>query len=53
MPDGWSWPIAAAHRLDALLTPHRPDHPIADLSQKRIKQRPVLGGLINEDERAA
>ena len=35
------------------LRPPRPDHPIADLSQKRIKRRPVLGGLINEYERAA
>jgi hypothetical protein len=26
--------------------------PIADLSQKQIKRRPVLGGLINEYERA-
>jgi putative transposase len=30
-----------------------PDHPVADLSQERIKRRPVLGGLINEYERAA
>ena len=35
------------------LHPPRPDHPIADLSQARIKRRPVLGGLINEYERAA
>ena len=34
------------------LRPPRPDHPVADLSQKRIKRRPVLGGLINEYERA-
>ena len=27
--------------------------PVADLSQKRIKRRPVLGGLISEYERAA
>ena len=33
--------------------PPRPDHPVADLSQQRIKRRPVLGGLINEYERAA
>jgi hypothetical protein len=31
----------------------RPDHLVADLSQERIKRRPVLGGLLNEYERAA
>jgi hypothetical protein len=35
------------------LHPPRPDHPVADLGQHRIKHRPVLGGLINEYERAA
>ena len=35
------------------LQPPRPDHPVADLSQEWIKRRPVLGGLINEYERAA
>jgi putative transposase len=35
------------------LRPPLPDHPGADLSQKRIKRRPVLGGLINEYERCA
>jgi putative transposase len=35
------------------LRPPRPDHPAADLSQERIKRRPVLGGLISEYERAA
>ena len=35
------------------LHPPRPDYPVADLSQERIKRRPVLGGLINEYERAA
>ena len=35
------------------LRPPRPDHPVADLSKERIKRRPVLGGLINENERAA
>jgi putative transposase len=35
------------------LRPPRPDHPVADLSQKRIKRRPVLGGVISEYERAA
>ncbi len=35
------------------LHPPRADHPIADLPHKRIKRRPVLGGLINEYRRAA
>jgi transposase InsO family protein len=35
------------------LRPPRPDHPVADLSRKRIQRRPVLGGLISEYERAA
>ena len=35
------------------LRPPRPDHTVADLSQERIKRRPVLGGLLNEYERAA
>ena len=35
------------------LHPPRPDHLVAGLSQERIKRRPVLGGLINEYERAA
>jgi putative transposase len=35
------------------LRPPRPGHPIADISQKQVKRRPVLGGLINEYERAA
>ena len=35
------------------LHPPRPTHPVADLSQERIKRRPILGGLINEYERAA
>ena len=35
------------------LHPPRPDHPVADLSQERIKRRPVLGGLLNEYEQAA
>ena len=33
--------------------PPRPDQPAADLSKARIQRRPVLGGLINEYERAA
>ena len=35
------------------LHPPRPDHPVADLPRKRIQRWPVLGGLINEYERAA
>jgi putative transposase len=35
------------------LRPPRPHHPVVDLSRKQIKRRPVLGGLINEYERAA
>ena len=39
--------------------PHRsrqlrpPRHPVADLAQERIKRQRVLGGLLNEYERAA
>ena len=35
------------------LRPPRPDHLAADLSQKQVMRQPVLGGLINEYERAA
>ena len=35
------------------LRPPRPGPPAADLSQDRIRRRPVLGGLINDYERAA
>ena len=35
------------------LQPPRPDHLVADLSQERVKRRPVLGGLLNEYERTA
>ena len=35
------------------LRPPQPDHPTANLNHERIKRRPVLGGLINEYERAA
>ena len=35
------------------LHPPRPDHSPADLSHERIKRWAVLGGLINEYERAA
>ncbi len=35
------------------LQPPQPDHPEADLAREQIKRRPVLGGLLNEYERAA
>jgi len=35
------------------LRPPRPTHPVADLTNERIKCQPVLGGLINEYVRAA
>jgi len=35
------------------LRPLRPDESVAGLSQEQIKHRPVLGGLINEYQRAA
>ena len=35
------------------LQPPRPDHPEADLAREQIKRLPVLGGLLNEYERAA
>lgn len=38
-----------AHELRQL----RPNHPVADLDHEQIKRRRVLGGLINEYERAA
>jgi putative transposase len=35
------------------LRPPRPTHPVADLTNERIKRRQVLGGLINNEyERA-
>ena len=40
------------HRALQLQSP-RPDHPVADPSHEQIKRRPVLGGLLNEYERAA
>jgi transposase InsO family protein len=39
------------HRAQRLRPP-RPDHPSPDLDQQRITRRPILGGLINEYERA-
>jgi putative transposase len=35
------------------LHPPRPDHPVPDLAQRRIRRRPILGALINEYERTA
>jgi transposase InsO family protein len=34
------------------LRPPRPDHPVGNLTQKRIRRRAVLGGLLNEYEPA-
>jgi putative transposase len=47
----WHYNGRRPHRSRQLLAP-RPDHPVADLSLKRIRRRPVLGGLISEYERA-
>jgi putative transposase len=35
------------------LRPPQPTHPVADLTYERIERRPILGGLINDYERAA
>lgn len=35
------------------LRPPRPTHPVADLNSQRIKRQRLLGGMINEYERAA
>ncbi|MBQ0895715.1 integrase core domain-containing protein [Micromonospora sp. U56] len=35
------------------LRPPRSDRPVVDLTHERTKRRPILGGLINEYERAA
>jgi putative transposase len=35
------------------LRPPQPTHPVADLNHEQIKRRSILGGLINEYERAA
>jgi hypothetical protein len=43
---------ARPHRsLD--LRPPRPQRPAVDSDHERIRRRPILGGLINEYERAA
>ena len=40
------------HRALQIQPPH-PDHPAPDLASRRIRRRPILGGLINEYEPAA
>jgi putative transposase len=40
------------HRALALQPPQS-DRPVIDLTHERINRRPILGGLINEYERAA
>jgi putative transposase len=40
------------HRALGLLSP-RSDHAVPDLALRRIRRRPILGGLLNEYERAA
>jgi putative transposase len=45
--NGWRPPRALR------LHPPRSSRPVVDLTQERIKRRPVLGGLTNEYERAA
>ena len=55
---GWNRAIrfaggAGGHMPALQVAEQAREHPVADLSQERIKRRPVLGGLINEYERAA
>jgi hypothetical protein len=45
--------LIASHDLDLCWWTMSEIHPAADLSYERIKRRPILGGLINEYERAA
>ena len=46
-------PITTGGQIEGLrLQPPRPDQPAPDLDRRRIRRRPVLGGLINEYERA-
>jgi hypothetical protein len=46
------WLITPGDR-PAVASPPSPDHAVADLTKQRIKRQAVLGGLINEYERAA
>src|SRR6266566_9062084 len=45
MPDGWSWPVAAAHRLGALLTPHTISRP-----RSRTPPRCGVSDIMVSDE---
>jgi putative transposase len=46
-------PGHAGHDPALASSPGRQEMDLADLSQERIKRRPILGGLINKYERAA
>jgi pullulanase/glycogen debranching enzyme len=47
-------PTLSFRGIDSAPAPAAPARrPVADLSQEQIKRRPVLGGLLNEYERAA
>jgi hypothetical protein len=46
-------PTGPAPHRSRQLRPPRPGHAVTGLTQERIKREPVLGGLINEYERAA
>ncbi|MEV6877443.1 integrase core domain-containing protein [Amycolatopsis sp. NPDC051128] len=48
----WHYNGRRPHRSRELCPP-RPTHPVANLGFQRIKRQQVLGGLINEYERAA
>jgi hypothetical protein len=52
-----SWPGKRPNATDddptAAASSTRPGRPAADLSEERVRRRPVLGGLINEYEPVA
>jgi putative transposase len=48
---GWGYQNRLHRALQ--LRPPRSDRPVVDRTHERIQRRPVLGGLINEYERAA